>query len=161
VGRPKTLNRPVTISIRIDEVLAKKARELAKNRKTTVSEIVRAALTNYILSLDEKSQEKEEELYKKIDFREIGLTDEYYYIRDELLEMQRKIEHAIERLNTWPTELILKFKKTLRKARFVLLRMKQVPDYIYNDYDDFKKWANSLWKRKIEVIRRMKNRRAN
>jgi len=154
-------DEPVTISLRLERYLVETLKDMAFKRQTTLSDLIRTIIKNSLAAKRPERSKEENEPFKKIDFREIGLTDEYYYIRDELLDIQSKIESSIERLGTWPSELIKKFKTTLRKARQVLLRMNKVPDYIYDDYDDFKKWVNSLWKRKIEVIRRMKKRRTN
>ena len=159
--RPRMFDEPVTISLRLERYLVETLKDMAFKRQTTLSDLIRTIIKNSLAAKRPERSKEENEPFKKIDFREIGLTDEYYYIRDELLDIQSKIESSIERLGTWPSELIKKFKTTLRKARQVLLRMNKVPDYIYDDYDDFKKWVNSLWKRKIEVIRRMKKRRTN
>jgi len=161
VPRPRMFDEPVTISLRLERYLVETLKDMAFKRQTTLSDLIRTIIKNSLAAKRPERSKEENEPFKKIDFREIGLTDEYYYIRDELLDIQSKIESSIERLGTWPSELIKKFKTTLRKARQVLLRMNKVPDYIYDDYDDFKKWVNSLWKRKIEVIRRMKKRRTN
>ena len=135
--RPRKLRNPRTISVRLDEEEFRGLEELAKRKRKTISDLIRSAIANL---LAEKGKTIKNESPKEIDFRTIGLMQEFWELRDELRKLQERIIYYTEKLQQLPEGLLEKYRSNLKKARKVLLRMGKVPIDIFQEYDELWGW---------------------
>ncbi|RLC79763.1 MAG: hypothetical protein DRJ03_22920 [Chloroflexi bacterium] len=138
--RPKKLSDPKIVPVVLEKQQYSELQKIARKRKTSVSEIIRKIVGDFL----KKEKGEEWDLYREINFRQIGYLKIYMGIRDELLMLQSKILYAVEKLGTWPDKLIERYKKLLTKATRTLIHAGKIPDYTYSELEDLEEWLKEL-----------------